>query len=84
MKNANKKDKEIEISADRNDLPKSHFSIDEESDVENGVKVESSYNMHTREVAIDCDFSGIALPKKCKRTRFDLNAQNYVIDKPGK
>ena len=84
IKNASKKTNNIKISADKKDSPMSHFSIDDENDVEDRVKVESPYNMTTREVAIDCEFSNVALPKKYKRTRFDLNAQNYVIGKTGK
>ena len=80
MKNTNKKDNKT----NKNDLPMSLFSIDKENDVQDRIKEESSYNMHTREVAIDCEFSEVALPKKCKKTRFDLNAQNYTIGKPGK
>ena len=80
IKNTNKKDNKT----NKNDLPMSLFSIDEENDVEDRVKEESVYNMHTREVAIDCEFSEVALPKKCKRTRFDLRAQSYVNEKPGK
>ena len=84
LKNKNLSAQCNENPVEANNSPMSLFSIDEVDNVDEEVKRESSTNVQTREIAIECEFPQVAKPKITKKTRFDLSTQHYQEKTQGK